>query len=88
MVAARGEAQNLGKLRWRCRRGMQELDILLLRYVDQRFADASFEEQEAFQRLLETQDPVIYGYCFGHQRPPEHLAALIGRITAGAPADR
>jgi antitoxin CptB len=88
MAAVRGEAQNLGKLRWRCRRGMQELDILLARYVDERFAKAPFEEQEAFQRLLESQDPVIYSYCFGHQRPPEHLAALIGRITATATADR
>ena len=28
----------LGRLRWRCRRGMKELDILLARYVDERFA--------------------------------------------------
>jgi antitoxin CptB len=88
MAEPGGEAPNLGKLRWRCRRGMQELDILLARYVDERFGRASREEQEAFQCLLETQDTVIYGYCFGQERPPEHLAALIGRITANASADR
>jgi antitoxin CptB len=88
MAGPHGEAQILGKLRWRCRRGMQELDILLARYVDERFGSASHEEQEAFQRLLETQDTVIYGYCFGQERPPEHLAALIGQITANATADR
>jgi len=30
-------APELGKLRWRCRRGMKELDVLLARYVDERF---------------------------------------------------
>jgi antitoxin CptB len=79
-------APNLGRLRWSCRRGMQELDILLARYVSERFPNASAEEQEAFQRLLETQDAVIYAYCLGQQRPPEHLAALIERITANASA--
>ena len=75
-------AADTGKLRWRCRRGMKELDILLTRYVDERYGAASAEEQQAFQRLLEAQDPVIYAYCLGQERPPEHLAALIERITA------
>jgi antitoxin CptB len=75
-------AADVGKLRWRCRRGMKELDILLTRYVDERYGAAPAEEQQAFQSLLETQDPVIYAYCLGQESPPEHLAALIERITA------
>jgi antitoxin CptB len=75
-------APELGKLRWRCRRGMQELDILLTRYVDECFSRASIEEQEAFMRLLDTQDTLLYTYCLGQQRPPDQLAALIERITA------
>jgi antitoxin CptB len=77
-------AADVGKLRWRCRRGMKELDILLTRYVDERYGAASAEEQQAFQRLLEAQDPVIYAYCLGQEPPPEHLAALIQRITANS----
>jgi antitoxin CptB len=73
---------DLGRLRWRCRRGMKELDVLLARYVNERFSGAPPEEQEAFRALLETQDPVIYAYCLGSLPPPEHLAALIDRITA------
>lgn len=76
----------LGKLRWRCRRGMQELDILLKRYVEERFPSASACEQEAFRRLLETQDTVIYAYCMGQVEPPEELAPLVERITAGPEA--
>ena len=74
--------QDLGKLRWRCRRGMRELDVLLARYVDERFCGASSLEQEAFRRLLETQDAVLYDYCLGSERPPPEFAALIERITA------
>jgi antitoxin CptB len=81
-------AADEGKLRWRCRRGIKELDILLTRYVDERYRAASAEEQQAFQHLLETQDPVIYAYCLGEERPPEHLAALIERITANSPDER
>jgi antitoxin CptB len=78
----------LGKLRWRCRRGMKELDVLLARYVDERFDGASAAEQEAFRQLLETQDQVLYAYCLGQAQPPPHLAALIERITAYAPGRR
>jgi antitoxin CptB len=77
-------ANELGKLRWRCRRGMKELDVLLARYVEERFCSASSVEQEAFRRLLETQDTVLYAYCLGSQRPPPEFAALIERITANS----
>ena len=77
-------AAELGRLRWRCRRGMKELDLLLTRYLDERYGGASEVEQHAFQELLETQDPVIFGYCLGSQRPPEHLVDLIGQIAVTA----
>jgi antitoxin CptB len=76
------DPEDLGRLRWRCRRGMRELDELLARYMDERFRSASAAEQEAFRRLLETHDTVLYGYCLGSQPPPPCYAALIERITA------
>ena len=74
--------QDLGRLRWRCRRGMKELDILLARYLDRYFCGASSGEQEAFRRLLETQDTILHAYCLGFEAPPPEFAALIERITA------
>jgi len=41
MAAAATDPGELGKLRWRCRRGMKELDVLLARYMDERFCSAS-----------------------------------------------
>jgi antitoxin CptB len=81
-------AADLGRLRWRCRRGMKELDIMLTRYLDERYGAAPPTEQRAFQELLEAQDPMIFAYCLGSERPPEHLADLIGRIAAGPPVTR
>ena len=75
----------IGKLRWRCRRGMRELDELLARYVDEQYQTAAPEQQEAFRRLLDLQDPVMHAYFLGGEIPPDAaLAALIARISAGA----
>jgi antitoxin CptB len=74
-------AADLGRLRWHCRRGMKELDILLTRYLDERYGGAPEQEQLAFQQLLEAQDPLIYAYCLGQERPPAHFAGLIERIA-------
>jgi len=74
----------IGKLRWRCRRGMRELDVLLTRYVDEEYRTAAPEQQEAFRRLLDIQDPIMHAYFLGRETPPDtELASLIARIAAG-----
>ena len=35
-------------LRWRCRRGMRELDVLLERYLRERYPSAPAAEQQAY----------------------------------------
>jgi antitoxin CptB len=60
-------------LRWRCRRGMRELDLLLLRYLERDYPAAPGAERQAFVRLLSSQDPEI-------------LALLTGRAAADDPA--
>ena len=84
----RADPEELGKLRWRCRRGMKELDLLLTRYVEERFCSASNLERAAFRELLETQDPVLYGYCLGKVQPPPRFATLIEGITATSRSPR
>ena len=76
---------HLGKLRWRCRRGIRELDVLLTRYLDEHYREASPACQEAFRELLDSQDPLIYAWFLGHLAPPSpRLGALIAQITAGS----
>lgn len=55
----------LNKLRWRCRRGNKELDLLLINYLDQHYLAASAEEQQAFQQLLQLEDPQLMACLLG-----------------------
>ena len=74
-------SRELAKLRWRCRRGMKELDLLLLRYIEEQYHEAPSAHQQAFRALLESPDPVIYAYCLGGERPASPLlSSLVQRI--------
>jgi antitoxin CptB len=59
------DAKDLSRLRWRCRRGMRELDVLLLRYLDREFPAAAPSARSAFERLLSAQDPEILDLLAG-----------------------
>jgi len=60
-----------GQLAWNCRRGMKELDLLLLKYLDQRWPQASAGERAAFEAFLALPDPVIASYLLGHADSPD-----------------
>ena len=70
------------RLRWRCRRGMRELDQLLLRYLDRRWPQAPEEERAVFLRLLDSEDDKLWQWFMGRERP-EHadLHALVQAIA-------
>ncbi len=71
-------------LRWRCRRGMRELDILLTRFLDRHYQTASAAEQAAFRRLLETPDPELFAWLMGRAvAPDEDARTLVDRIRTG-----
>lgn len=67
----------MGKLRWRCRRGMKELDLLTLGYLERHYPTASVEEQEAFAALLELQDPLLMSYMVGRETPADTTTARV-----------
>jgi antitoxin CptB len=72
----------LNRLRWRCRRGMRELDVLLERYLLERWPAASAERRAAFRALLELPDPELAALCLGRSvTPVAALAGLIAEIT-------
>lgn len=55
----------MGKLRWRCRRGMRELDVLLIKFLELRYADLDQANKELFEAVLELQDPDLYAMLTG-----------------------
>ncbi len=66
-----------GQLRWHTRRGLQELDLLLQRYLDQRYPRASAAERVNFAALLEQNDADIMDWVLGRQSAPKHLTDVI-----------
>ncbi len=61
----------LGRLAWRCRRGMRELDVVLMRYLQHEFASAEATQKKAFLDLLDCEDPEIFGYLTGRFAPAD-----------------
>lgn len=75
------ELKNTERLRWQCRRGMLELDMLLEGFLDQRYAMLSPRLQRHFHQLLEFPDPIIHAWCVGGENPDdEEFSELLGAI--------
>ena len=47
------------RLRWQCRRGMRELDELLVGYLNKHYTQSTNDEKKAFQELLQLSDPEL-----------------------------
>lgn len=59
--------QRYARLKWACRRGMLELDVLFMPFVDEGFNDLSEADKVIFERLLTSDDPDLYAWFMGHQ---------------------
>jgi antitoxin CptB len=77
------------RLRWRCRRGMRELDAVLEAFLAGGFAELGEADKKRFESLLDLPDPELYGYLLSRNEPddPEtaRLVARIRRSLEGSP---
>lgn len=77
--------RDLARLRWLCRRGCKELDLLLERYLCGAYGYASGTEQRLFEHLLQLPDDRLQGLLLGlsksSDREWEDLAAKIRSIS-------
>ena len=53
------------RLRWRCRRGMLELDLVLDAFVERHLDSLDADGVEAFKRLLGRTDPELLDLVMG-----------------------
>jgi antitoxin CptB len=76
--------KELERVRWRCRRGLLELDIVLGRFVDKHYAGLNDEQQVAFDVLLDLPDNVLWDMVTGREAPPQEKQqqALLGYLKA------
>lgn len=68
----------MSQMKWRCRRGIKELDIILGKYLEQHYKTAHQNEQKAFRQLLNLEDPVLYSMLLANEEPasPDHTELL------------
>lgn len=64
-------------LRWACRRGMLELDILLGRFLEQRYLLLSPQQKKCFEQLLTCEDQDLFLWLTGKSQPEDPLLAAI-----------
>jgi len=73
------------QLVWRCRRGMRELDVILMRYMQRDYDAADQDEKASFETLLSLQDPEILDLLTGRiVTDDDGLRHIIERILTNS----
>lgn len=73
-------------VRWQCRRGMLELDMLLLPFFDIVYESLGLEQKKAFIDLLAFPDQELYGYLIARQKPDSlALQSMVQHIREFVP---
>lgn len=87
MSRNRDADEEIRRLRWHCRRGMLELDHLLLGFLDHGYTDLDPEARLSFKRLLDCQDQDLSDWLMSRRAPVDpELKAMIQQILKVAAA--
>jgi antitoxin CptB len=71
------------RIKWACRRGMLELDVVIMSFFEECFDQLTEDAQKDFVSLLECDDPELFSWLMGHGRS-ENLshASIVDKIIA------
>ncbi len=67
----------IDRVRWNCRRGLLELDVVLTRFLDRHFESLSPQQRDAFKRMLDYPDNDLWDFVTGKQAPSDAETARI-----------
>ena len=74
---------SLHRLRWRCRRGMLENDLILTRFLDSRGDRITDAELSALEWMLQLSDNDLWEMLSGRQEPADAaVMPLLERLRA------
>ena len=65
------DATELNRLFWHSRRGMLELDVLLVPFVREVYAQLDAEDQARYRKLLECEDQDMIGWFMQREEPQD-----------------
>jgi antitoxin CptB len=59
------------RIRWHCRRGLLELDLVLSKFLENHYPGLSQQQKAVFKRLLELPDNDLWDLLSGKQPAPD-----------------
>ncbi len=71
---------NIKKIIFNCRRGMLELDVILIPFAERYFDGLTEVQKHSFVDLLEEADPDIYTWVMGFGKPELKFADIIACV--------
>jgi succinate dehydrogenase flavin-adding protein (antitoxin of CptAB toxin-antitoxin module) len=75
---------DLDRVRWRCRRGLLELDLILKRFLDNHFDRLDARQRDLFNQLLDESDNDLLDWALGRGDSLEtRYRPLIELLRAG-----
>jgi len=74
--------RRLNRIRWRCRRGMLENDIVLTRFLDACGESLSADDVDSLDALLDLSDNALWDVIAGRVEPEHAHAAFVARLRA------
>lgn len=74
--------QEKARIKWACRRGMLELDVILMPFFEACFDDLTASEQQDFVALLACDDPDLFAWFMGHVKCPNPLAKMVDKVVS------
>jgi len=70
------------RIRWRCRRGLLELDLVLKRFLEHRFDALDADERRVFDELLDAPDNDLLDMALGRTEPAPRYRAVMEMLRA------
>jgi len=69
---------DLDRIRWRCRRGLLELDLILKRFLENHFDLLDAGQRDLFNQLLDESDNDLLDWALGRGEPrdPRYLPVI------------
>lgn len=71
------------RLQWQCRRGIKEVEVLLVPFFEQCYGQLSLQDKLLFETLLDQHDVDMFEW-FTHRSKPEQadLARIVAMVLA------
>tara|TARA_B110000008_G_scaffold241426_1_gene249279 strand:+ start:80 stop:328 length:249 start_codon:yes stop_codon:yes gene_type:complete len=74
--------RDIKKTKWKCRRGLRELDLLFRRYSEDNLDSLSKQDFEMFNSILDLEDQPLYDFIFKNEslNSPEKEIFILANI--------